>query len=300
MNILYMRYAVEVAKTGSVNKASDNLYVAQPNLSRAVKELEADLGVSLFKRTSKGMMLTRDGEKFIRAAEHILAEMDDLQSLFGKGVKNRIAFSLSAPGCCRISAAFANFTGLLPPDAVSEITYTEASAADTLENVTHGGCRLGIIRYAPEHDESLKEELDGKGLRFEALYGSRREIITSSASPLANRPSISEKDLLPYTEAACDSIYVPLLSKAEKDTAQKRIFAKERASRYELIRSNPDVYARECGVMQSALDRYGLVKKVCEDDNTIYRDVLIYRNGCRLTDYDKLFISCLNETLQNK
>ena len=68
MNILYMKYAVEVAKTGSINKAADNLYIAQPNLSRAVKELENSLGITVFKRTPKGMTLTHDGEKFIQYA----------------------------------------------------------------------------------------------------------------------------------------------------------------------------------------------------------------------------------------
>ena len=65
MNILHMKYAVEVAKAGSINKASENLLIAQPNLSRSIKELETDLGISIFDRSAKGMVLTPDGEEFI-------------------------------------------------------------------------------------------------------------------------------------------------------------------------------------------------------------------------------------------
>ena len=65
MNILHMRYAVEVAKYGSINKASEKLLIAQPNLSRSIKELEAELGITIFDRSTKGMMLTLEGQRFI-------------------------------------------------------------------------------------------------------------------------------------------------------------------------------------------------------------------------------------------
>ena len=55
MNILHMKYAVEVARAGSINKAAETLIIAQPNLSRAIKELESDLGITIFDRSAKGM-----------------------------------------------------------------------------------------------------------------------------------------------------------------------------------------------------------------------------------------------------
>ena len=58
MNILHLRYAVEVASTGSINKAAENLYMNQPNLSRAIKELEENLGIAIFERTTRGMIVT--------------------------------------------------------------------------------------------------------------------------------------------------------------------------------------------------------------------------------------------------
>ena len=58
MNVLHMKYAVEVARLGSLNKAAESLLVAQPNLSRSVKELEAELGIAIFTRSAKGMVLT--------------------------------------------------------------------------------------------------------------------------------------------------------------------------------------------------------------------------------------------------
>ena len=65
MNLLHMKYAVEIARTNSLNKAAETLYVGQSALSRAIKELETSLGVTLFERSSKGMTLTHDGENFV-------------------------------------------------------------------------------------------------------------------------------------------------------------------------------------------------------------------------------------------
>ena len=76
MNIVHLKYAVEIARTGSLNKAAENLYMAQPNLSRAIKELEADLGIAIFERSSRGMVATPDGEEFLRYAKKILEQVD--------------------------------------------------------------------------------------------------------------------------------------------------------------------------------------------------------------------------------
>ena len=64
MNILHMKYAVEVAKLGSLNKAAETLMIATPNISRSIKELEADLGITISQRSARGVVLTPDGEHF--------------------------------------------------------------------------------------------------------------------------------------------------------------------------------------------------------------------------------------------
>ena len=82
MNLLHMKYAVEIARTNSLNKAAETLYVGQSALSRAIKELETSLGVTLFERSSKGMTLTHDGEIFVYYAKSVLAQVDNIEMLF--------------------------------------------------------------------------------------------------------------------------------------------------------------------------------------------------------------------------
>ena len=91
-----MKYAVEVAKCGSINKAAEILLMNQPNLSRAIKELEASLGVEIFSRSAKGMVVTPEGETFLRYATSILKQVDEVEGLFKKSTTDKKKFSLSS------------------------------------------------------------------------------------------------------------------------------------------------------------------------------------------------------------
>ena len=82
MNLLHMKHALEVAKAGSLGKASEVLLIAVPNISRSIKELEADLGITIFERTSKGMILTPAGEEFINFAKDILDQIEEVEKFY--------------------------------------------------------------------------------------------------------------------------------------------------------------------------------------------------------------------------
>ena len=87
MNLLHMKYAVEVARLGSLNKAAESLMIAQPNISRSIKELEADLGITIFQRSAKGMALTPDGEEFMEYARDILHRIDKIEQSYRDGYR---------------------------------------------------------------------------------------------------------------------------------------------------------------------------------------------------------------------
>ena len=84
-----MKYAVEVARLGSLGKASETLLIATPNISRSIKELEADLGISIFERTTKGMALTPEGEEFINFAKRILGQIEQVEDFYKKGIAKK-------------------------------------------------------------------------------------------------------------------------------------------------------------------------------------------------------------------
>ena len=89
MNTLHFKYAVEVERTRSISKAAENLFMAQPNLSKAIKELEDSLGITIFQRTSKGVVPTQQGAEFLKYAKNILTELDKMESIYVPDAQNR-------------------------------------------------------------------------------------------------------------------------------------------------------------------------------------------------------------------
>ena len=99
----------EIAETKSINKAAEKLFVGQSALSRAIKDLEASLGVTLFERSAKGMFPTPDGEVFVRYAKTVLKQVDAIENMFSGDHAAKTQFSISVPRASYISDAFASF-----------------------------------------------------------------------------------------------------------------------------------------------------------------------------------------------
>ena len=300
MNILHMKYAVEVAKAGSLNKAAETLLIASPNISRSIKELEADIGISIFDRTAKGMELTPEGEEFINYAKGILGQIEEVENYYKKGSSKKQKFSISVPRACYISEAFAQFSKSLS-DEPAEIFYKETNSRRTIRNMLEQDYKLGIIRYAENYDQYFKTMLEEKGFVYEMVTEFTYSLIMSADNPLAKKETIMFDDLADYIEIAHADPYVPSMPLAKvvkeelPDNISRRIFIFERASQFDLLSNNPETFMWVSSAPESLLKRYNLVQKKCPENNKIYKDVLIYKYGYRLSKLDRRFITELCE-----
>lgn len=296
MNFLHMKYAVEVARVGSINKAAETLLIAQPNLSRCIKELEASLGITIFDRTSKGMYLTDEGEQFIDYAKGILNQIDEVENIFRSGRTIRQRFSISVPRSAYISDAFANFSRSLTSEP-AEIIYEETNSYCAMNNILKSGYRLGIVRYAESNDREFKAMLDEKGLNYELITEFSYVVLVSRNSPLAEKENLSEKDLDGYIKIVHTDPYAASLPIADANKeevvrdASRCISVLERASQYELLAENTDAYMWVSPMSEKLLNAYGLVQKKCTANSKIYKDLLIYKKDYRLSKLDKSFIT---------
>jgi len=301
MNLLHMKHALEVAKAGSLGKASEVLLIAAPNISRSIKELEADLGITIFERTSKGMILTPEGEELINFAKDILGQIDEMEKFYKSGSPKKQKFSISVPRASYIAEAFAEFSKALTKDA-AEIFYKETNSQRTIQNVLDHDYKLGIIRYAENYDKYFKELLEEKGICYELITEFTYSLIMSADNPLATKESVNYDDLAGYIEIAHADPYVPSmpLSKVVKeelpDNIDRRIFIFERGSQFELLSKNPETFMWVSPIPECLLKRYNLVQKKCVDNKKIYKDVLIYRNNYKLSELDRQFITELCES----
>lgn len=298
MNILHMKYAVEVARLGSLNKAAELLMIAQPNISRSIKELEADLGITIFQRSAKGMLLTPEGEEFIDNARDILLRIDKIEQSYRKGSRKKRRFSVSAPRACYISAALAEFSKNIGEGDV-EIYYKETNSKKTIRKLIENEYKLGIIRYSENYDKYYKTMLEEKGFVYELVAEFSYVLIMSRDNPLASKETITYEDLSKYIEIAHADPYVPTLSMSKvfreelPDNIGRRIFVFERASQFDLLSENPETFMWVSPASEKILERYNLVQRVCKGNKKVYKDVLIYQKGYKLTKLDKEFITAL-------
>lgn len=301
MNLLHMKYAIEVAKAGSLGKASEVLLIAAPNISRSIKELETDLGIAIFERTQNGMKPTIEGEEFLNFAKGILGQIDEVERFYKSGSPKKQKFSISVPRACYISEAFANFSRSLTKEP-AEIFYKETNSQRAIYNMLNHDYKLGIVRYAENYDMYYRNMLEEKDFQYELVTEFTYSLIMSKDNPLSKKKEISFDDLVEYIEIAHADPYVPSmpLSKVVKeelpDNIDRRIFIFERASQFDLLSMNPETFMWVSLAPKSLLERYNLVLRKCNDNKKKYKDVLIYKNGYKLSKLDHQFITELCES----
>lgn len=302
VNLLHLKYAVEVDKTRSISKAAEGMYMGQPNLSRAIKELEESLGITIFRRTSKGMEPTPQGERFLVHARSILAQIEEMESLYRMEKENKIKFSLCAPRASYVSDAFARFSLEMDSEKELEIYYKETNSMDAIENVVKGDCSIAVIRYRSDYEKNFKLMLDEKGLKAEEIWNFRPLALMSREHPLANNERITLEDLSKYIEITVADSYVPSVSSVDvqksaiSEISKKRIFVCDRSSQLELLTQNTKTFVRVSPIPQKFIKRHSLVQRRCDDFTYTYQDVIVYKDSYKFTEIDRMFIEFLKKS----
>ncbi|MBQ8135462.1 MAG: LysR family transcriptional regulator [Clostridia bacterium] len=296
MNISHMKYVVEIAKAGTIKKASENLLIAQPNLSRTIKELENELGIIIFDRSVKGVCLTPEGEEFVSYAKNILRQFDDLEMMYKSGIPVKQKFSVSVPRASYISDAFASFSKSIEPGR-AEIFYEETNNSKAINNIINSNYNLGIIRYASDLDKYYKVMLEEKGLSYELVSEFNFILVMNQNCPLAQKTTILFSDLEEYIEIShadplISSLPISVLKRTDEfDNAERKIYVFERASQFDLLSENPETFMWVSPIPGNILKKHGLVQKHCPENSRMFRDVLIYKKDYKLSELDKAFIT---------
>ena len=299
MNILHLKYAVEIANKKSISRAAENLYMGQPNLSRAIKELEENLKITIFNRTPKGITITPEGEEFLQYARRIVNQVDEVEEIYKNGRKPKQDFSVCVPRASYISYAFAEFAQGIKTDIPADVFYKETNSSRTIGNVIKGEYNLGIVRFQTAFERYFKSMFEEKHLNAEIITDFKYVLLMSKNHPLSAKKEIYCKDLAPYIEITHADPYVPSLpiidvKKEELSKyVDKHIYVFERGSQFEILKEVENSFMWVSPIPDDLYEKYGLVAKECVDNEKVYVDVLIYRNGYKLTELDNAFITAV-------
>lgn len=306
MNLQHLRYALEVNSTGSINQAAENLYMSQPNLSKAIKEFEKELGYKIFNRTSKGITTTKKGEIFLLRGMKILSDIKELENTF-KSEGSSSGLSFLVPRYFPFSSALSDMLNSPECKPNSSWQIIEMDEDNTLQQIIEGQNSLGIIRYPSIYDLYVKQYLRGKCLASKLLAHNARSLIFSKNSPLAELPAISKENLDDQIEL---QLYVKVSRhlpegsilggpSLEYETLKKPTFLfSDTSSALGVLISHPNIYmVSPSPLTHNILQRYGLCQTLHWDDSVRYNNRLIYSHSHIFSSDEKLFIDGVLKSL---
>ena len=225
MTIQQLNYVITISEKGSLNKAAEVLYVTQPSLTSAVRELERELGITLFNRGGKGVTLTNDGAEFIQYARQVVNQYDRLLEKYGKGGNLRKKFGIS---CQHYSFAVKSFVEMVKQFDTDEYEFAirESKTRDVIEDVAAGKSEVGILYLSDFNRKAIGKFLKSNQLEFHPLINCEPYVYLWKGHPLAKQKSIRLEELQDY----------PCLS-FEQGPSGAFYFSEEILSTYDYIRT---------------------------------------------------------------
>lgn len=199
LTLQQLRYITEVVECGSINAASQNLYVSQPALSTAIKDAEQELGIEIFNRSNRGITLTQEGVEFVGYARQVLEQVDLLEARYsGTGNKALQKLSISSQHYAFCVKAFVDLVEEYDQDEY-EFTLRETRTAEIIEDVKSYRSELGVLYLSNFNKRVISKALSDAGLEFVALFEAEPHVFVGEHHPLAQETSVKPEQLEDYT-----------------------------------------------------------------------------------------------------
>ena len=255
MTLQQLKYALTIADCGSMNEAAKQLFLSQPSLSETIKELENEIGLDIFLRSNRGIVITPEGEEFLSYAKQVIDQYELLQSKYiEKNIKKK--FSVSTQHYTFAVKAFVETVKQIGMEHY-EFAVHETTTASVIENVKNFKSEIGVLYQNDFNEKVLNKMFKENGLEFVELFSCDTFVYIWKGHPLAKQKVISMEELDEY----------PCLS-FDQGKNNSLFLAEEMKSTYEykrLIKANDRATLLNLMV---GLDAYTLCSGIiCEDLN---------------------------------
>lgn len=271
MRIQQLAYLDKIVETGSINEAAKQLFLTQPSLSNAIKELEAELGIQLLIRSKLGVSLTEEGREFMLYARQILDQVQLLEERYQQQPKRKQNFSVSAQHYAFVVHAFVE---LIKSVDASEYQFTlrETETQNILDDLTQFKSELGVLYLNDFNEQVLKKLFKERDLIFTPLFVAKPHVFVSRNNPLAHQKSVQLADLadfpyLSYEQGENNSFYFSeeILSTLHH---KKSIKVSDRATIFNLM-VGLNGYTISSGIISSALNDDKIIAIPLEVDDSM-------------------------------
>ena len=193
MTIKQMIYAVETDKQGSFNKAAQTMFVSRQSLTSAINELEKELGITIFRRTNKGLITTIDGYEFLEMAKSVLFSYDILQKHYSEKDKQTYRFSVGSIPNYYLEDAFAELCSEVQDNFNIKTNLLATDAYQAIEDVYTSRVEIAFVAIGESHKHSWVNMLTQKGLEHEDILQTNLELLLYKDNPLVKQKSYETK-----------------------------------------------------------------------------------------------------------
>lgn len=271
MKLHQLKYFIEIVLSGSINEAARRLYISQPTLSKAIKELENDLGIVLFTRTSTGISLSPDGAEFLSYARQINEQVELLERRYFDAEPSQQLFSVSSQHYSFVVDAFVEMIRKYGGDKY-QFTIRETRTYEIIDDVKNLTSEIGVLYISAFNEKVLLQLIKEKGLKFTQLFEAHPHIFISKTNPLAKRDSVTLEDLDPYPRLAFEQGEYNSFYYSEEVfstiPSPKSIQVSDRATLFNLL-IGLDGYTISTGILSEDLDSSEIVQVPLEVEDKI-------------------------------
>lgn len=280
MTIQQLKYVIEIAESGSISTAAGRLFITQPSLSKSVAELEKEMGITIFCRTSRGVYLSEDGTKFLSYARQVVEQAQLLEQQYKGGAHIRRVFAISAQHYAFVVNAFVELVKEYGEEKY-EFSLRELRTNDIIEDVRTFRSELGIIFLSNFNREVIMRILQNADIQFYPLFSAKPHVFVSRRNPLAEREAVTLNDLKPYPRLTYEqgennSFY---FSEELHSTVEspKNIIVSDRATLFNLL-IGLNGYTISSGILSSDLNGSDIVSIPLESDEQMDIGYICSRN----------------------
>lgn len=299
MTLQQFKYIVEISKHNSISKAASALYVTQPSISKAVQELESDLGITILDRTNKGVVFTKEGTELLFYAKMILEQAESVVYHFNKQkATDLIKFSISSQHYGFAIEAVANLMNCFA-ERKYELTVREGKTIEVINDVCASRSILGILSLTDLNKGLFERYFISNSLVFTPLTSLKQHVFLRKEHPLANFKSITLKQLksYPYLTYQQDDVLLHFAEEAiNLDNISKVVYIKDRGTMNNLL-SNTDGYNLGTGCIVDNYMNPNIISIPLEGNNLIQvglvkrKDVFLSKELLLYIDFLKAVLS---------
>lgn len=298
MTLQQLKYVIEVANRGSINEAAKRLFISQPSLSNAIRELEDELKISIFERTNRGISLSKEGAEFLSYARQVIEQAELLEGRYLHAKPSPQHFSVSTQHYAFAVNAFVSLVQDYGQDEY-ELALRETKTYEIIEDVKTMRSEIGILYLNEFNEKVIKKMLQAANLQFTGLFTAKPHIFVSIYHPLAKQSVVTFDQLQQYPYLSFEQGEYNSFHFSEEILStishKKSIRVNDRATLFNLL-IGLNGYTISTGVLSADLNGNEIIPVPLDCEETIHVGWISHKNT-QLTKLGAAYIEALRKAI---